>query len=122
MATTTNRCMKYEEHTRNEETMYTPKSQPQQRNLCDGCCKDMGERSTRYCEECMKKIAERSQPRNCRFCGGENTVHATYLMEGDYGGPYICHTCMKDQADGYVWEKIPNHIVDAFIERGEDAL
>lgn len=92
------------------------------RNICDGCLKDMGERSTRYCEDCMKAIAERAAPRDCHFCGGKETVHATYQMEGDYGAPYICHTCMKDQRDGYVWQEIPNSIVDAVVERGDEAF
>ncbi len=100
--------------------MNTQKSQPQHRNICDECLKDMGERSTRYCADCMKKIAERAAPRDCRFCDGKLTVHATYLMEGDYGDPYICQTCMKDQDDGYVWENIPGNSVDAIAERGDD--
>jgi hypothetical protein len=85
--------------------------QPETRNLCGMCCKDMGERATRYCEECNKKIAERAAPKDCKFCQGKESVHATYQMEGDYGAPYICHTCKKDQY-GYTWEHIPADIVE----------
>ncbi len=74
----------------------------------------------RLCPECLKKLNERSAPRDCRFCDGKETVQATYQMESDYGAPYICHTCMKDQRDGYVWKEIPEHIVEAVIERGEE--
>ena len=58
---------------------------------CDGCCKPM-DIHRRYCDECLKAIAERSQPRDCKFCNGKETVHATYLMEGDYGDPYISNS------------------------------
>lgn len=88
---------------------------------CDSCCKPMEEHH-RYCKTCLKAIAEREAPRACRFCDGKQTVHATYQMESDYGAPYICHTCMKDQRDGYVWKEIPEHIVYAVIERGDEAL
>jgi hypothetical protein len=36
---------------------------------CDGCCKPV-EGGRRYCSECLKAIAERSAPRDCKFCGG----------------------------------------------------
>jgi hypothetical protein len=77
------------------------------RNTCDNCLKDMGEKTQRYCQDCRKKIRQRSSPRDCHFCEGKQTVHATYHMEGDWGTPYICHHCMKDQRDGFLWEHIP---------------
>lgn len=89
-------------------------------SVCDHCGKPVSF-GRRYCSDCLGKIQERAEPKDCRFCGGKQTVQATYQMEGDYGAPYICHTCMKDQRDEYVWKKIPAHIADAVVERGEDA-
>ena len=111
-------------YTRNEGTMKTSKPRqlplPLRNNICDGCGKDMGERSSRYCLDCMKAIAERAAPKDCKFCDGKKTVHATYHFESDYGKPYICHKCMKDQGDGYVWPHIPPNIAGLPVDATEE--
>lgn len=89
------------------------------RYFCDQCGKDVGNVPTRYCKDCREKIWQRMQPRDCRYCGGVQTVQATYQFESDYGRPYICHSCMKDQSDGYVWPSIPETISEAAMIRGE---
>ena len=49
--------------------------------------------------------------RDCRFCNEKQSVHPTYHFEGDYGHPYICYSCMKDQQHGRVWPHIPMNAV-----------
>lgn len=82
-------------------------------NTCDMC--GNVPTATRYCKECMKEINERARPKDCQFCQGQGTVHATYNFESDYTGPYICHNCMKD-TNGAIWGYIPDNTADLYSE------
>jgi hypothetical protein len=67
------------------------------------------------CPDCLAKLRERSRDRDCAFCSGKGTVHATYHFESDYGEPYICHTCMKD-TNGATWGFIPSTVAEIYFE------
>lgn len=82
--------------------------------LCDGCCKP-APGGYRYCNECARKIAERATPKDCTYCNGKETVHATYHFEGDYRAPYICHNCMVD-TKGRTWGFIPENISQIYFD------
>lgn len=78
--------------------------------------------SHRLCPDCLKKSNDRAATRDCRFCNGKQTVHATYQMESEWGNPYICWSCMKDQDDGYVWPHIPQNVCALDVPMSEEAL
>jgi hypothetical protein len=79
---------------------------------CDMCFADTGKPATRYCADCNKKIAARAAPKDCPFCQGKETAKATYQFEGDYGPPYVCTVCLKDENGGQ-YTSMPGNISHA---------
>jgi DNA polymerase-3 subunit epsilon len=56
--------------------------------------------------------------KDCPQCGGENTLSLVYHFESEWGRPYVCAACHKEE-DGYQYKEYPHSIVDVIAERGE---